>query len=95
MTKLENPPLTASDFYLFSGMKSAQKGLLFCAAAAAAADSIKNATTQIKRLSQNGFQEHFQYSYSGCHKCIFAQGDHFGKNCILNYGNILYFAEIN
>ena len=73
-TKLEYSALTPSEFYLFSGLKSAQKGLFFCDAG----DSFRNATTEIGRLSQNGFQEYFQYFYSRCHKCIFAQGDCFG-----------------
>jgi len=40
VTKMENPPLTP-DFCLFSGLKSAQKGLPFCGAA----HSFKNAKT--------------------------------------------------
>jgi len=74
VSKVENPPLTPSDFYLFSGLKSAQKGRFFCGAA----HSFKNATTETRRLSQNGFQEYFQYFYSSCHKCVFAQGDSSG-----------------
>ena len=42
---------------MFSGMKAAQKGLLFCDAS----NIISNATTEIKGVSQNGFQEYFQY----------------------------------
>jgi hypothetical protein len=38
---------------------------------------IKNATKELKRLSQNGFQECFQHLYKRWQKCIFAQGDYF------------------
>jgi len=41
---------------------------------------IKNATEELKRLSQNGFQEWFQHPYSRWQKCIFAQGDYFEGN---------------
>ena len=50
---LEYPPysadLTAVDFYLFPRLKSALKGRRYCDAT----DIIKNATAELKRLSQN------------------------------------------
>jgi hypothetical protein len=56
-------------------MKSALKGERFCDA-----DIIRNATEELKRLSQNGFQECFQHLYSGWQKCTDAQGNHFEGN---------------
>jgi hypothetical protein len=41
-------------------------GRRFCAAA----DIMKNATEELKRLSQNGFQEYFKRLYSRWQKCI-------------------------
>jgi transposase len=59
VTLLEHPlyssELAPADFYPFSGLRSALKGWCFCDAT----DIIKNATIQLKRLSQNGFQECF------------------------------------
>jgi transposase len=43
------PDLVAADFYLFSGMKSALKRRRFCDVT----DISKNATEELKRLSQN------------------------------------------
>jgi hypothetical protein len=40
----------------------------------------KNATEELKRSSQNGFHECFQYLYSHWQKSIFAQGDYFEGN---------------
>jgi transposase len=61
---LEHPPyppdLAAANFYLFLGLKSAMKGRRFCVAT----DIIKNATEELKRLSQNGFQKCFQHLHS-------------------------------
>jgi hypothetical protein len=58
VTTLEHPPyspgLAPADFYQFPRMKSAMN----------ANDLIKNATEEMKRLSQNGFQECFQQPYS-------------------------------
>ena len=63
-TTPEHPPyipdLAAADFYLFLGLKSAMKGRRFCNAT----DIIKNATEELKRLSQNGFQKCFQHLHS-------------------------------
>jgi hypothetical protein len=56
VTKLEHPPyspdLAATDFYLFCRLKSALKGRRYCDAT----DIIRNAKKELKRLSQNGFQ---------------------------------------
>jgi hypothetical protein len=56
--------LPAAEFYLFHSLKSALKGCRFCDAA----DIIKNATEELKRPSQGGFQLSFQYNYSRLHK---------------------------
>jgi hypothetical protein len=40
----------------------------------------KNATEQLKRLSQNAFQECCQQLYSSWQKCIGAQGSYFEGN---------------
>jgi hypothetical protein len=57
VTAMEQPPystdLAPADFYLFLQLKSASKGWGFCDAT----DIIKNSTDDLKRLSQNGFQE--------------------------------------
>ena len=57
MTRLEplpySPYVVPADFYLFPRLKSALKGRGFCDAT----DIIKNATEELKMLSQNGFQE--------------------------------------
>jgi len=42
-----------------------------------ATDIIKNATEELKRLSQNGFQECFQHLYSRWQKCVVAEEDCF------------------
>jgi len=80
VTLLEHPPyssdLAPADFYPFSGLKSALKGWCFCDAT----DIIKNATVQLKSLSQNGFQESFQHLYSCWQKCTVAQGDYLEEN---------------
>ena len=80
VTTLENPPyypdLDPADFYLFPRLKSALKGRRCCDAT----DIIKNATEELKMLSQNGFQECFKHLYSGCLKCIVVQGDCFEGN---------------
>jgi len=87
VTVLENPPylsdLAPADFYLFSGLKSAMKEQCFCDAT----DITKNATVQLKRLSQNGFQECFQHLYS----CIRGL---LGKKRSLKDCTVLYFSEI-
>jgi hypothetical protein len=45
-----SPDLAPADFYLFPRLKSALKGRHFCDI-----DVIKNATEELKGLSQNGF----------------------------------------
>jgi len=45
-----------------------------------AADIIKNATEELKRLSQKYFQKCFQHLYSRWQKCVAAQGDSFEGN---------------
>jgi len=45
-----------------------------------ATDIIKNATEDLKRPSQNGFQEYFQHFYSRWQKCILQQGGYFVGN---------------
>jgi transposase len=56
-----SPDLAPADFYLFPRLKLALKGLYLCDTA----EEIMNATEELKRLSQNDFQECFQYHYSG------------------------------
>jgi hypothetical protein len=41
---------------------------------------IKNVTGDLKRLSQNGFQECFRHIYSRQQKCVVPQGDHLEVN---------------
>ena len=76
VTALEHPPystdLSSADFYLFLQLKSAVKGWGFCDAT----HIMKNLTEELKRLSQNGFQECFQHLYSRWQKCIIAQGNY-------------------
>jgi len=61
VTTMEHPPyspnLAAADFYLFPQLKSALKGRRFCDVT----EIIKNVTEELKRLSQNGFQECFRH----------------------------------
>jgi len=73
VTTLENSPysphLAAADFYLFPWLESALKGRRI----GDATEIIKNATEELKSLSQNGFQECFQHLYSRWQKCGVAQ----------------------
>jgi hypothetical protein len=68
MTTFEHPPysldLATADFYLLPRLKSGLKGRRFHIAT----DIIKNATEELKRLSQNGFQECFKDLYSSWQK---------------------------
>ena len=77
MTMLEHSPfsphLAPADFYLFPGPKSALKGRCF----GDATDIIKNATEELKRLLQNGFQECFQQLDSRWQKYTFGQENYF------------------
>ena len=76
VTKMEHPPyspnLAPANFYLSPRLKSALKGRRFCDAT-----DIKNATEELKRLSQNDFQENFQHVYGRQQEFIFAQDDSF------------------
>jgi transposase len=63
---LNSPDLAPVDFYLFPQLKSAFKGQSICDAT----DIIKSVEEELKRLSQNGFQECFQNYYSHWQKCI-------------------------
>jgi hypothetical protein len=45
-----------------------------------ATDIIKNATEELKRLSQNDFQECFQHIYSRWRKCTVVNGDYFEED---------------
>jgi hypothetical protein len=68
VTTLQHPPYLAPvDFYQFPRLISAMNGQRSCDTT----DIIKNATEELKRLSQNGFQECFQHLYS--QKCIDAR----------------------
>jgi hypothetical protein len=55
-----SPDLASADFKLYPRVKSASQGRRFCDAA----DTIQNATKELKRLSQNSFQDYFQHFYS-------------------------------
>jgi len=84
---LEQSPYSSdrapADLYLFPRLKSALKGQRLCDTT----DIIKNATEELKRLSQNNFQEYFQHRYSRWQKCVVAQGDYFE-------GNITYMIAL-
>jgi hypothetical protein len=74
MTTLVHPPLfpdlALGDFYVFRLLGSAlEKGRF-----RDATDRIKNAKEEMKSLSQNDFQECFQYLISRWQKSIVAQG---------------------
>jgi hypothetical protein len=43
-------------------------------------DTIKNATEELKRLLQNGFQKFFEHLYRSQQNCMVAQGDCFERN---------------
>jgi hypothetical protein len=64
VTTLEHPPcppqLDPADLYPFPPLKSAMKGRRFCDVTGI----IKNATEELKRLSQNDFQECSHHLYS-------------------------------
>ena len=63
VTTLEHPPhsdLAPAALYLFPRLKSALKRRHFCDAT----DITKNATKELKRFSQHGFQLRFQHLYS-------------------------------
>jgi transposase len=64
VTTLEPPPyspdVAQAYFYLLPPLKSSLKGRHFCDATGIT----KDATEELKRLSQDGFQECFQHPYS-------------------------------
>jgi hypothetical protein len=66
VTTLEHPPyspgLASADFELLSRLKSALKGRRICDGA----KIIKNATKELKRLSQNDLQECFNENTHSC-----------------------------
>jgi hypothetical protein len=57
-------------------MKSSLKERLFCDTT----KIIMNATDELKRLSQNGFQQYSRYLYNRWQKSVVAQGDYFEGN---------------
>ena len=63
-TKLElspfSPDLAPADYCLFAQLKSALNGRRFCDPT----DITKNATEELKRVTQNGFQICFIYIYN-------------------------------
>jgi hypothetical protein len=64
-----SPDLAPADFYVFLHWNQHLKGRRFCDAT----DIIKNATEELKRLSQNGFLKSFQHFYNRWQKCMVAQ----------------------
>ena len=80
-----SPDLASTNFYLFTGLKLIlkERRLYY------AADIIKNVMKELKRLSQNGFQECVQHLYTRWQKSIVAQKDHLKEiylkllNCFL------------
>jgi hypothetical protein len=70
------PDLAAADLHLFPCLNSALKGQRLCEATGI----IRNATEELKRLPQNGFQECYRRLYSRSQKCAAAQGDYFEGN---------------
>jgi len=80
VTTLDHPPyspdLAPADLYPFPRLKSALKGRRYCDVT----DIIKNATEELKSLSQNCFHGCFEHLYSCWQKCIAAKGDLFERN---------------
>jgi hypothetical protein len=80
LTTLQHPTYTpgraAADLHMFSRLKSALKGQRLCDVT----DIIKNATEELKRLPQYGFQECYQRLYRRQQKCLVAQGDYYEAN---------------
>jgi transposase len=93
MTTVGHPPysphLAPADFYLFPRLKSPLKGRRCCDVI----EIIKNATKELKSLSQNGFQECFQHPYSRWQKCKVAQGQYFEGNIVKIIVLLLYFRS--
>jgi hypothetical protein len=63
-TTLKHPPIShdvaSADFYLFCRMKSTLNG--WCVFYAT--DIVKNETEELRRLSENGYQECFQHLFN-------------------------------
>ena len=68
VTALKHPTYSLT-WLLFPRLKSAS--------CCAVVGIVKNATEELKGLSQNGFQEYFQHLCSRWQMCIFTQGDYF------------------
>jgi len=64
----------------FPRLQSALKWRRFCDAT----DTIKNATDELKRPTQNGSQERFQHIYSRWQKCVVTQRGLFWRKCSLH-----------
>ena len=68
-----SPDLAPCDFFFFSKIKSALKETHFCDI-----DSIKKAaTTELKKIPENAFQECFKSWKKRMHKCLRVEGDYF------------------
>ena len=87
VTTIEN--LVPADIYLFLGFKSLN-GQRFCDVT----DIIKNATGELKRLSQNYFHKYLRHLYSSWQNYIVVQGHYFGGNVALNDCPLLYFSDV-
>jgi hypothetical protein len=69
---LYSSDVTSADFYLFPRLKSALKGRVF--------PDVTYELEELKKLSQNGFQECFQHLYSRWQKCIAEQREYYEGN---------------
>ena len=68
-----SPDLAPCDFFLFPKIKSVLKGTHF-----SDIDSIKMAaTTELKKIPENAFQECFESWKKQMHKCFQVEGDYF------------------
>ena len=79
-------------FLLFPGLKSVLKGNRF----SYDTDVIRNATEELKRLSQNVFQKYLQQLYGRWQKCVFCTRGQFWQKCILNIStDTTYFFRVS
>jgi len=80
VTTLDHPlhytNLAAADLYLLPQLKLILMGWCFCDTT----DIIKNATDELKRISQNGLHAYFQNLDSCWQKCTFVKGNYFEGN---------------
>jgi hypothetical protein len=95
VTTAQNPTFSsyqaAGDFCLFPRLKSALKGRQrFCVVT----DMIKNATEELKRLSQNGFQECFPTNLQSLAEVHSYMEGLLWRKRSLNISTVLYFSEI-